>query len=261
MYVQPIGHRLFISGIMKTYLHRINLTLKRDLACFWRHIIIFITCLFLILTVGDILIAYTQAGKSTMHISDSIMVFNIITLMIAASILPSTAFRDLGSQGTCHFFLMLPASSSEKFMSRWLIFIPGTVLVCYLTAFVSALASAALSILMQDIEESVFMTYLTHLLHPTFLTTIFFIQSVFLLGSSLWPRFSWPKTFVMTILLATLCIIIMVMTFRHLGFTENTLLLPFGKKIGGKIIMWAITFINYTLCCMRVKETDLTNHP
>lgn len=261
MYGQSIGHRLFISGIMKTYLHRISLTLKRDLACFWRHIIIFITCLFLILTVGDILIASSLAGKSAMHISESIMVFNIITLMIAASILPSTAFRDLGSQGTCHLFLMLPATSLEKFLSRWLLFIPGTVIICYLTAFASALASAALSILMQDVEKSVFMTYLTYLLHPGFLTTLFFIQSVFLLGSILWPRFSWPKTFVMTILLATLCISIMVMTFRHLGFTENTVLLPFGKKIGGKLIMWSITFINYILCYMRVKETDLTNHP
>lgn len=122
--------------------------------------------------------------------------------ILVVQVLGSLTFSSLSLKVKRINALMLPAAKSEKFMSRILIYVVGG----NIALIVSLLLADALSALLFGVVPGftfmpieVFFSGLNmERAYAGLFVTIFvmlFIQSIYMLGSALWPRLSFLKTF------------------------------------------------------------------
>ena len=88
------------------------------------------------------------AGKS-MHLTNSFFLgFFGGILFVSGLILTSSSFKDRHNSNNIHNWLMLPASTFEKFLVRFLfstaVIIIGSALICWLSSLLSGIANAIL---------------------------------------------------------------------------------------------------------------------
>lgn len=168
--------------------------------------------------------------------------------------------------------LMLPATPFEKFFSRWLI---STVafLIVFLIAFELAdLTRVTLySLIFPEAREAIFLfkvwemdiftdAYFSMMLIPFY----FFVQSLFVLGSTVWPKNAFLKTFaaVTIIWILYLSAYVVVMKLMNLyGYNCLYILRPFESKetmapmLGVFFSFFAL--VNWTIAYFRFKESEI----
>lgn len=175
--------------------------------------------------------------------------------------------------------LMVPSTSFEKFFSRWLIAIV-VFLVVFLITFKLADYTRVLvySLVYPDIKEIISPVSLGDLVgkgkgwfafHEMYelrcvLSIYVFVQSLFVLGSSVWPKNSFLKTFAAV----TIIVSIYVMVTMMMG---NMLLQGSGKDYGSifpsvtekqafnwaTLIFMLLALMNWTLGYFRFKESEI----
>lgn len=174
--------------------------------------------------------------------------------------------------------LMVPATPFEKFFSRWFVFTvvylvvflisyklaDYTRLIIYSLAYPEKdfIAPVALSHLVGD--EKYYTLCNSGLEFGALMSGYFFVQSLFVLGSSIWPKNSFLKTFAAGT--------VIVMVYFLAGILMSKILLENGQYYSGGIfeskdtilsiiIVAGIFFalMNWTLAYFRFKESEIIN--
>jgi len=193
-------------------------------------------------------------------------------LFIYGIISASAAMGNLKNKQSRLAIMMLPATPLEKYLYRWIFFTLIPLLSYILFAFAADYIrmflfsiiypdSAIVPINWGQIVANNGEWHLTQNFSyfAIFVSLYFFIQSLFVLGSSLWPRNSFFKT--------ALAILALYVVFFHV-FTATVSLTGFSGNVyfGGDFVKFLVltllilfTLFNWTLAYFRFKESEINN--
>lgn len=172
--------------------------------------------------------------------------------------------------------LMVPATSFEKFFSRWLICTIGFLVVFLITykladytrvLLFSMIFSPLKQIAPVDLshivgDESYFTLFKTSLELKLMIAVYFFFQSCFVLGSSIWPKNTFLKTY-----LALMIITIIYVGFAGAILSNDSLRDDFNTNFMSQdtafsVLIFACAFFalfNWVLAYFRFKESEIIN--
>lgn len=197
-----------MNAISQTFdLKRFGLNLKRDLLSDWRS---WLTRLLMITgTTTLAMIIATYHDDNSYYLYDAISLFKVFAMVFCA-LGASLFMKNMSTKGLRLNSLMSPASELEKFLTRWVICIVG-VFLCYLVCFAIAdiLRVAIISFFINEYSHYSLMGPLTVMLSDdvnlNFWLSLISTQSFFLLGSTVWPKDSFRKTFGAMIIMMAAC--------------------------------------------------------
>lgn len=183
------------------------------------------------------------------------MLMLIVIMIISAS----TMFSDFGNKASRLDALMLPASALEKYLTRWIVFVPLTALVCFVGFELIDVVRCFLMTLKYGSGAPVHLIGLGMFSDNTFYELLpmlwlnLFI-AVFALGAIVWPRLSCVKTF------GAVCLIFIFYTwwtvFLHpmiqVGYVD-----PDIWQIVVDVVLLLVTLVIYVIAYYRLKEIEL----
>ena len=175
--------------------------------------------------------------------------------------------------------LMTPATMFEKFFSRWLVFTFGFLIV-FLIAFKLAdwTRVAVYMVSYPELKDIIASTPLSHLVGKGQFWTVFddcnyfmlgvsayfFAQSLFVLGSSIWPKNSFVKTFSAIVVVALIYIAIGSVLAKILfeargvrGVNQN--ISDEAMTLWTTIIFFGMAIFNWVVAYFRFKESEIIN--
>lgn len=175
--------------------------------------------------------------------------------------------------------LMTPATMFEKFFSRWLVFTFGFLIV-FLIAFKLAdwTRVTVYMISYPELKDIIASTPLSHLVGKEQFWTVFddcnyfmlgvsayfFVQSLFVLGSSIWPKNSFVKTFSAIVVVAIIYIAIGSLLGKILFEARgvrgvNQDISDEAMTLWTTIIFFGMAIINWVVAYFRFKESEIIN--
>mgnify|MGYP000319353812 CR=1 FL=1 len=175
--------------------------------------------------------------------------------------------------------LMTPATMFEKFFSRWLVFTFGFLIV-FLIAFKMAdwTRVAVYMVSYPELKDIIASTPLSHLVGKGQFWTVFadcnyfmlgvsayfFAQSLFVLGSSIWPKNSFVKTFSAIVVVAIIYIAIGSVLGKILfeargvrGVKQN--ISDEAMTLWTTVIFFGMAIFNWAVAYFRFKESEIIN--
>lgn len=193
----------------------------------------------------------------------------------------SIAFNQMAKPSQRLAMLMLPASYSEKFASRFVIYLFGCILLLLVTFLLGDLARI-LTLCFTGLEfSSIKIFSLVKFSNFDFYQFLSYVQypALFILGSIFFPRLAFIKTAGLIAAMSVIsCIITIYMMFRHIkegilfapseavtanpmDHTSSDLFYTFlGDYLWITILINGIFFILYTLLAYyRLKQTEIIN--
>lgn len=258
---------------------RLLLIGKRDVIENWRHLLLSLGGLLGALSLIGILCAVSYSShiaSSSGDIMDVEIGWFAVALSIVGIILASSSFKSLSAPVTALPSLMLPASQFEKFLYRWLIAVPLFMIVASLTAYLADWVRVLFTSWVYGVDMSP-VDWISEITVKHFsgrtaafpwvmLLYYLMVQSFFLLGSVVWSRARFIKTFV--------CLIAIFIIYGRVGMWVYKLMTPDGvygivppQWFNNDEIVFAvamtilavITLFNYALCYMRYREAEIIN--
>ena len=178
--------------------------------------------------------------------------------------------------------LMVPATPFEKFFSRWFVF-TVVFLVIFLISYKLADYTRFIIYSLAYPEEKDFIipvdlshlvgerkTYYTlcrtGLQFGALLSAYFFVQSLFVLGSSIWPKNSFLKTFasgtVIAIVYFLLAVFMSKMFLENGNYYSENVFTGMSEDTAMSIMIVVgifFTLMNWTLAYFRFKESEIVN--
>lgn len=175
--------------------------------------------------------------------------------------------------------LMTPATMFEKFLSRWLVFTFGFFIV-FLIAFKMAdwTRMAVYMVSYPELKDIISSAPLSHLVGTeqywtafqscdSFMLGIsayFFAQSLFVLGSSIWPKNSFVKTFSAIVVIAIIYIaigasLVKILFDMHGGHGGNPNISDEVLMLWVTIIFFGMAVFNWVVAYFRFKESEIIN--
>ena len=178
--------------------------------------------------------------------------------------------------------LMVPATPFEKFFSRWFVF-TVVFLVIFLISYKLADYTRFIIYSLAYPEEKDFIipvdlshlvgerkTYYTlcrtGLQFRALLSAYFFVQSLFVLGSSIWPKNSFLKTFasgtVIAIVYFLLAVFMSKMFLENGNYYSENVFTGMSEDTAMSIMIVVgifFTLMNWTLAYLRFKESEIVN--
>ena len=172
--------------------------------------------------------------------------------------------------------LMIPATMFEKFFSRWLVFTFGFLIV-FLIAFKLAdwTRVTIYMISYPELKGIIASTPLSHLVGKEQFWTVFddcnyfmlgvsayiFAQSLFVLGSSIWPKNSFVKTFSAIVVIAIVYIaigsVLAKMLFEGRSGGVNQTISDETMTLSSTVIFFAMAVFNWIVAYFRFKESEI----
>lgn len=240
---------------------RIWLLIKRDCIENRRNLLMTFGVMFGVMLMIGILV--TKASDSvTNDVADPIMRATVLLpillwiSVIMMQIIGSLTFCDWTSKPKRIASMMTPAAQSEKFFSRLLVYVVGGNIALVLCLFLSDTLSALIfavkpvylsfsryTYLIDDYSAFAFLTV-------TLLLCALYSQTSFVIGSAIWPRKSYLKTFVALLVLQIL--IPIILPFNLLGdfvfrFREITQPIAWTLVCLGYIILVALYYVAWAI--------------
>lgn len=188
----------------------------------------------------------------------AIFVGMFILIMIISA---SAMFSDFSNKASRLDALMLPASSLEKYLTRWIIYVPLTAVVCFFAFELIDVVRYIVVVAKYGAIEHVHlagMRIFTDAFFAYLMPVMFFnmFVAVFALGAIVWPRLSVVKTFGVICLLQTVYswwTIIMSAMIIHGYYRYNDDLL----EVVVNVILAVVTLAIYVTAYYRLKEIEL----
>lgn len=205
---------------------------------------------------------FTESKVSDPAINIEI-VFWTLLLFLFGSVYASTAFSKLSTRSGRISMISLPANSSEKFLAYWFIHtIVFLVLFAAAIEFADALRVAILK-LVYPYSNSIHFIKLSNFLNNNPLPVITFYlmyQSFFLLGSIVWPRFSFLKTYAALTIIGGIYLLTAIFFVPVTGHNGLVYVIRMNEIHIDKIITFtsiAVCLVNYGLTYLRIRETEV----
>ena len=210
----------------------------------------------------------TKISAPYAHFHATISTWLAVMFMCSTAFFASTAFFSMASKEWRLRALTIPASQFEKFLSAflisvvggWVVSVAGWWLTENLNYWIFSLFTPYGKFFRPDDLGPMFDgTRTTFLIWITFVPI--FLQSLFFLGSTVWPRLSFPKTFGAGLLILAAMTFamrggfsIMFHKFGSYAGIPSTILTDVHTYIYLSVIM---TFVNYAVAYARLRETDV----
>jgi len=121
-------------------------------------------------------------------------------LLVSGFVLTSLSFTDMNRSDNKLFYLTLPSSTLEKFISRWLITGPGFAILFTLLYWFATSVALSLGITIFDFNIGAFNFFAYE--HPLIFQVYLAVQTLFLLGAVYFRKFAIFKTALSTVLFA-----------------------------------------------------------
>ncbi len=204
-----------------------------------------------------------------------------LLFFILGSVYASTLMNPMSTKTKRTTFLMNPASSLEKYLSRWMQVVL-LYLIVYFILFFLADATRVIYCSIRFPHEDIDFIHLSALVNWTgakdsthffpywqglfFAFSVYlFIQSVFVLGSTFWEKNSFVKTFAAGIafllIYYSICTGVLTLVFGNLkeaqipnifnGFDDKILLVAIGA------LLYAVSLFDWILGYFRFKESEI----
>lgn len=196
---------------------------------------------------------YSDVAARIVAIATAFAWIAIITVQVLGSI----AFNNLNSKSRRISALMLPAARSEKFFANIAIYLAGGNICLILFLFASDSLSAAIfgmspawtKIPLAEMFQSLQAAEISIAAILGLLWFGLFAQSIYLIGSVLWPRLSFLKTFVA--LLALQIVLPIILPLDMIGAALTNIFNVFDNwnapEIVAHIMGWATMLMLYVL--------------
>ncbi len=157
-------------------------------------------------------------------------------LLVGGFILTSLSFTEMNRPDSKLFYLTLPASSLEKFLSRWLITGIGFAVFFTIGYWITTIIARGLGIAIFDFNIGDFNAFTKENL--LFFQIYLAVQTVFLLGAIYFRKSAIFKTVLATALVAFCLIIIAAISFRLVMFDLFDGLINFRPEmeVNGNIV-------------------------
>ena len=134
---------------------------------------------------------------------DGLMPLFVFGLFIGCALSASFIMEPMSSKTSRIYALMLPATSFEKYFVRWFIYTIGYLVVYYLLfLLVDVMRVCVFSVVYPEIDIITFLNPYAEIVALRdevplgFVASLYLLlQSIFVLGSSLWPKYAFLKTF------------------------------------------------------------------
>lgn len=134
---------------------------------------------------------------------DGLMPLFVFGLFIGCALSASFIMEPMSSKTGRIYELMLPATSFEKYFVRWFIYTIGYLVVYYLLfLLVDVMRVCVFSVVYPEIDIITFLNPYAEIVALRddaplgFIVSLYLLlQSIFVLGSSLWPKYAFLKTF------------------------------------------------------------------
>jgi hypothetical protein len=134
---------------------------------------------------------------------DGLMPLFVFGLFIGCALSASFIMEPMSSKTSRIYALMLPATSFEKYFVRWFIYTIGYLVVYYLLfLLVDVMRVCVFSVIYPEIDIITFINPYAEIVALRdevplgFVVSLYLLlQSIFVLGSSLWPKYAFLKTF------------------------------------------------------------------
>lgn len=134
---------------------------------------------------------------------DGLMPLFVFGLFIGCTLSASFIMEPMSSKTGRIYALMLPATSFEKYFARWFIYTIGYLVVYYLLfLLVDVMRVCVFSVVYPEIDIITFLNPYAEIVALRddaplgFIVSLYLLlQSIFVLGSSLWPKYAFLKTF------------------------------------------------------------------
>lgn len=199
-----------------------------------------------------------------------------VALYVFGTVASSLAFGNLGDKQHRLSEITFPATQSEKYFVRWLIFVPVFLILFAVTAFaaesVRYLFSSAIAEVTSMVRFCDFGTFVmreasdgSEVVDNGYVVSVLFffvLQSAFFLGSILWHKAPYVKTFLALGLLLLFYFIVCYATVWLFNGFDNQIVE--GSDDGVMICVYSLTAVivifNYWLSYVRFKEMDVIDH-
>ena len=134
---------------------------------------------------------------------DGLMPLFVFGLFIGCALSASFIMEPMSSKTSRIYALMLPATSFEKYFVRWFIYTIGYLVVYYLLFLLfDVMRVCVFSVIYPEIDIITFINPYAEIVALRdevplgFVVSLYLLlQSIFVLGSSLWPKYAFLKTF------------------------------------------------------------------
>lgn len=185
-------------------------------------------------------------------------------LCIGLTVLGSLTFSNLSTKRSRISAFMIPASQTEKFVLRLLTYMVGGTLLLIIGFLIGLLicqiAFGGATAAMAEIFEFLNQDYSCFIV-AAFILMALLGNSIYALGSALWPKLSWIKTWVVCMVIQWIGTIILVIVsvadihwFAFFNFCEQN----FGFfKWGGLTILALLNIACWIFAWIRYKSTQI----
>lgn len=264
---------------------RMKLLIRRDLRENWRQFLLNGAAMFGVLVLIGILVAvmkhdafqYYQNNIENWHgyISSVEVAWLTFAMFAWGAMVASSSFKALSTPPTALSLLILPASQSEKYIYRWLVAVPLFFVIFVVFAMLADLIRVGFMVSYYDIPARP-VDWWTLFVHPreagyfygaSFIVIAFFfaVQSFFLLGSVVWTRLAFVKTFVALMVMVMLYVWFGTWFYDLLEDPDKWYAIPaiFDDEKRGPLLCGSfftiVALFNYCLTFMRFRESDIIN--
>lgn len=200
-------------------------------------------------------------------------------LFIVGSIAASTAFREYSHKDKNLQALMLPISSVERFIEKWLIFTPAFIIASMVFTFITSGAASLLNLIVFKQSVGLFNPFTAEAwkLIPIFLV----VQSIFYLGSAWFRKAAFFKVLLSLFclntifsILATILAFLLVRPYVQDSFAFHQFNVQAGQissqipQLQGaadfywgllKVLFWTILPISYVISWFRIREREVSH--
>lgn len=247
---------------------RLRMLLRKEMIANWKQLFLRVGVMFACFVVFFMIAGYNtyrpyvsrMVGLEVDAIWDSIIFFVPFSFFLFGALGGSLVMERLKTKTSRICELMLPASMFEKIVVRYIIYIPLFWLF-FLLSFVLADHIRVLffrifyeDVLIMPISFACFSERLPLLL---FFSAQLMVQSIFILGSSIWPKNSFLKTFLALYLISTVFGLALYMVSEVMIGDQ---LLDFNFNLSQKwctLFFLAATLFNWVLAYYRLKENEI----
>lgn len=136
--------------------------------------------------------------RSILDHQDYYQIFSFMLAAVGLTIAGSLTFSSMSSKKGRITTLMIPASMTEKFLLRFLVYFIGG-LILFLICYLAGLLEICLTFGKTDILFHMINSNSVHdicVMLTVLCLPMLFSNSLYALGSSIWPRNSWVKTWI-----------------------------------------------------------------
>ena len=268
-------------------INRFILLLRKDIQENWKKYLIRILTIYGVVTLvitWNTHITYNEHekfGKTLEYLNNDLIIFSLMIFFIFGCISASMIMEPINSKTKRLVYLMNPSSSFEKYFSRWVFFTIGYILIFLVLFFLSDATRVLITSIRFPDTEVPFLHFdkflgnneYNYVFHNTTrlafsVTLFFFIQSLFILGATFWPKNALVKTFsagtiiTVTFLLVCWCIIALLFENGMDSFGKALQQKTFGIQditiIKYLTVLGAIfTVVNWVLAFFRFKESEV----